>query len=255
MTSKVISSEKELSKSQKERWIIDHFAVAYGNSVKGHWRVLRKTRPPRPDFLLGGEDGQIRHVEVTELLESPSKEVGRQRSLQKRFSRLLRSDLRGHRFRGLVLVFQKYNFPGGRELDTHVLKLVRQLNELLDTKGVDTAWEATISIDWHGVHVGHSPSRTNGPQRMTWMFGSQGVVEADEEAYVRGLRERIAGKAKKTYRVDHETLLVIYDNSHYSIFVNDVKKEIVPALGRQSKGVFAEVWLLTSDGGMAFPLL
>lgn len=248
-----IETKQILTKEDKESWIIEHFLRAGEREKEGRWTILKHPSPPKPDFLVIDPSGNRWHIEVTELLEWPSENEGHQRFLADQFDELLEEVLTDKRYYGLSLALYKYDLPLHRFLKNHADNIITQLDAVLQKNRKNTAWKTKINSDGHQVRVEFLPERVNDkPQWLFFMYGVSGVSQTDREAYLKGLNERIADKAASHYELEYPAKLVIYDNSRYSMFVNDIQQEVLPHFQKCARGQFREIWLLSSNGGMAF---
>lgn len=240
MKAQPIQVIRDFLKEYKETEIVQNFLVAYARQGGGVWKVLEHSEPLKPDFLVIGENGNREHIEVTVLY--PSAEVGRQESLCRQLDGMLDvALLKDRKYRGLSLIFEKFSLPSQRFLRSHVEKVILQIDQVLREKGRDAKWAVRVNVDGCKFDVKFSPTKNSEPR-----CGFR--LDADREAYLQGLQERIAEKAGSVYELEYPAKLVIYDNTAYSISsLDDVVREAVPYLEQCPRGQFKEVWLLSSE--------
>ena len=241
-----------MDKGQKEEWILERFLELYSKKLKKPYKKLVKrishSKAPGPDFIIKDNQDNKEGVEVTKLLEWPSDKEGQQRVLEDEFEEYLYKMLNNDKYRSYSFIFYRITYPPNKEiLRKHVEEIVKKI-DLLCQRG-ELRGRVKFVVNNQKICVLYNPHKKDGPHFVFFLYGEEGISASDRENFFKGLRERIGDKLYKSrnYIKDYPLHLVIYDNARYSIFINDIHREIYEELGKVDKGDFRYIWLLSNN--------
>ncbi|OQX81914.1 MAG: hypothetical protein B6D56_01115 [Candidatus Omnitrophica bacterium 4484_70.1] len=241
-----------MDKGQKEEWILERFLELYSKKLKKPYKKLVKrishSEAPGPDFIIKDNQDNKEGVEVTELLDWPSYKEGQQRVLEDEFERYFYKMLNNDKYRSYSFVFYRVVYPSNKGmLKKHVEEIVKKI-DLFYQKG-ELKDKMKFVVNNQKIRVLYNSAEIDGPSFVFFLYGEEGINASDRESFFKGLKQRIGEKIPKSkkYVKDHSLHLVIYDNTRYSIFINDIQKEIYEELGKVDKGDFEYIWLLSNN--------
>ena len=244
-----------MNKNQKEEWIVNQFLEFY-NKDSGNVILLPRRVPtttaPGPDFIAEFKNGGNIGIEVTELFDYPSNKTSHQRVLQGKFIEFLNLKLDKAKFKEYSFGVYDTEYPTSELLENYADKVIQEINAL-DLKEVQNKGRKSFHVNQQKFTISAYQNRSNN-QFVPFIFGENGVQEINRNNWFAALDLRIKDKQEKAqkYLNLQFNILVIYDNSNYGIFLNDVQQEIFQQLRETVSDNFQQVWLL--EGGCIFEI-
>lgn len=239
-------------KKRKEEWILGEFLKSYSKMTGKYYKLVKhicESEVSGPDFIIEDNFGNKEGVEVTKLLDLPSEKEGEQRELEDCFVKYLNEMLDKEKYKNCTFIFDKIQYPSNKEiLKKHVAKIVEEVNFLYEKKKLGKIKEIIVNNQKIRIRVSNS-CKNNGPNFIFFLYGEEGVQTKDRDNFFKVIREKIkdkVGKSKK-YIKDYPLHLVFYDDTRYSIFIENLQEEIQNELVDIDKGDFKYIWMISGS--------
>ncbi len=224
-----------MTKADEEKWIIDRFIDLSISHGQDRYTVVEKiptSKAPGPDFVIKNGTGQHFGAEVCTLYDFPSSENKHQRVICDQFEASLKLAMQAKELESFSLGIYKYKLPSKKaKLDAHINKIITSLEELKKLEDI-AKWQGKpcrrIVVDGHAIMVLVTAITENSPQVSFFMFEDNGVQNQDHQNWLVGLKERLEDKeiCGNKYLKSYPNWLIIYDNTNYGIFLNNVHETV-----------------------------
>ncbi|MDP2939306.1 MAG: hypothetical protein Q8O13_04395 [Candidatus Omnitrophota bacterium] len=244
-----------MDKIQKEKWILDNFIEIYNKNFTEKYKFIKRIPQhisPGPDFIIKDSLGHNKGIEVTALFESPSTLTAQQRFLENYFKKRLESNIDKTKFRHCLFTFHHIEYHNNKkELEERADKIIECINYYFKAiSHNDFPAELIVEDQVISIHYRHD-NKNSSPIFLFFYYGENGATDINRQSFFIALQEVIKKKneASQNYDKRQSNRLVIYDNTRYSIFINDndIVNEISKKIGSISSREFENIWLLSKN--------